>query len=331
MNRAILLFYGFTLAVFFSLYTPALSADAEIDATRGPGTYQDSVLNLDANITKEVNFGLGFEQATSSNSASLDPVKIYTGTLTVKSPEHYTFGLSGTDSPEQNDAKSAGWGVSAAYDSAEGQNWGGLDKGTAEDTAAGLAGENDKEPGNFTWGCSLSYDMDVMSELIDYNTYQKRLTKRGKVVYTAVNHSDWYSLKQSHVDPGVSFSLFQAVDLELGYSKYSYDRDVAVFSQRLAKLSALKIEKSANFGNTTALIDGFPDRISSAGIAVNPWDCLKVEFDWSRTIYVLAQPEEDSSTLNVYYNILSFLQVKAGYNVLSTGAVYTTAGIKWLW
>ena len=97
-----------------------------------------------------------------------------------------------------------------------------------------------------------------MSELIDYNTVQKRLARNGRAKLVAVDHSDWYALKQTHLDPGVTFNIFQVIDLNLGYSKYSYDKDVSVFSQRLAKLSGSKAVRNANFGNTTSLVDGFP-------------------------------------------------------------------------
>jgi hypothetical protein len=324
MKRSVIVRKG-CLFVALGCIFPALSfADIGVDNTQGPGAYQDSVLNVDADISKQLNFEAGYEQSTSSASTSSDLTKTYTADLTIKNIGHYAFGLSGSNSPEVNDAKSAGFGLNFSYNSA-------TSEADDVDSDTDTASDKDVEPENFTWGYSLAYNVNTLSEYIDYNTYQKRLAKNGKVKLLAVDHSDWYALKQTLFDPSLTCSIFQLFDLNLGYSMYSYDKDVSLFSQRLAKLSGLKGVKNANFGDTTSVIDGFPDYIACAGIAVSPLECLKLEYGWSRTVYVLDQPQEDSSTFTLYYTIWSTLQAKAAYNVLSTQVVYTTLGLTWLW
>jgi hypothetical protein len=272
-----------------------------MDVTHGPGTYQQSILNIDANVSKIVNFGLVYEQSSSTTSVTL--IKSYTAMVGIKPNKHWGFGLSGSNSPEADSAKSAGWGVNGGYNSGE---------------------------GDFTWEVSAAYNGTLSSEYIDYQSLKAQL-RNGKVKYVAIDHSQWMNLKQSDVDPTVTFGLFHVVDLAVGYSKFSYDRDVSVFSQKIAKLTGAKVVRNGNFGGVTSLIDGFPDRIASAGIGVSPLNSFRVSFDWARTDYVLDQPREDSSTYSLEYTFWSALQVKAAYNILAYRDTYTTVGLKWIW
>ncbi len=347
MNRCKILFLGSSLAALLCALPPLLIADIGVDNTQGPGSYQDSSLNLDANITKQVNFGLGYEQASSSSSVTPNLTKTYTGNISIKSGDHLTFGFNLLGSPEANDTKSSGWGASISYNSAKpappeekpgeaavkapdaAQAGDHDDQGDTQDAAQ--AADKDEDVEAFTWGCSLAYNAATLSEFIDYNTYQKRLAKNGKAKLVAIDHSDWYDLKQTHADPALTCELFELLDFNLGCSKYTYDKDVSLFSQKLAKLSGTKGVKNGSFGTNTALIDGFPDSVYSAGVSVSPWDSLKLELDWARTSYVLDQPQEDSTTFTVFYTISSTIQLKAGYNVLSTQAVYVLTGVKWIW
>ncbi len=321
MTKRSILRCSYFLGVLLCACSVASHADLGVENTQGPGSYQDSVLNLDADLTNQLNFAIGYEQAASSTSTSGDITKTYTAALTFKPLGHYSFGLNGSNSPEMNDARSTGWGANFSYTSAMPE--------ISSDTVA--AGEKEAGPENFTWGFSAAYGANILGEYIDYNTYQKKSLRKGKFILLAVDHSDWYSLKQTVCSPGLTCTLFQLIDLNAGYSRYSYDKDIGIFSQRLTRLSGSKGVKNANFGAATGAIDGFPDNSACAGIAVSPLDCLKLEYAWSRTVYVLDQPQEDSSTFTLYYTVLSTLQLKAAYNILSTNVVYTTLGLKWLW
>ena len=94
MTRSGAFLYRCFIAALLCISPGILLADAGIDNTQGPGSYQDSVFNIDANISKQVNIGAGYEQTASSSSASMDPAKTYSGNLNIKAGENYTIGLN---------------------------------------------------------------------------------------------------------------------------------------------------------------------------------------------------------------------------------------------
>ena len=303
-------------AVLVFLCPALLMADIGLDVTNGPGVYQDSVLNLGANASKKINIGFGYEQACSTTSTTM--TKTYSADLGYKAGEHWNLGLNVSNSPEANDTKSMGWGISAGYSSETNQE------------NAGNQSSGPAETQNFTWGIGLAFNSTAMSEYIDYQTLKARIQKR-KIKYVTVEHSQWLDLRQTDLDPSLTFGFFGIVNLNLGYSKYSYDRDVGLFSQRLSSLSGKKAVRNANVDGTLSSIDGFPDRIASAGIGIVPFENASMEYDWSRTVYVLDQPQEDSSTVSLSYTFWSMVNVKASYNVLAYRDTYTTLGLNWVW
>jgi hypothetical protein len=319
----------FVMLMIPALCPAVLRADIGMDVTRGPGSYQDSVLNGEVNASKEVSVGLGYEQATSTASSTLTTT--YLASLGYKPDGHWNFGLNGSEAPEADSAKAAGWGLSCGYNSQ--LNDSSDNKEASPKDEVPVFEKSDKSVNcnkNFTWGANLAYNSMTLSDHVDYQTIKAQVIKR-KISYTTVDHSQWMDLKQTDLDPTFSFEFFGLVDLQVGYANYSYDRNVSVFSQRLSKISAAKTVRNANFGGVNSLIDGFPDRISSAGISCAPLENAKIEFDWSRTVYVLDQPQEDSSTFSIAYKFWSAINVKAAYNVVAYRDIYTSLGLEWVW
>jgi hypothetical protein len=229
-----------------------------------------------------------------------------------------TLGASLLDFPEQNDAKSFGWGVNAVYDS--------LNSSSSVENSGGGSFQN------FTVNISLSYNSVIFAEDISYDTLKVRLNKRGQIVSTAqVSYSQWIELRQDCISPIVTLSFFKIIDLTSGYAIYSYNQNVGDFSQKLAKLTSLKTVKNANFSGATSLVNGFPNNIFSVGAAYSIIDDFKINYDWSRTNYELDVPKIDSSTLTLTYTLISTLELKASYNILSNSQVFTGSGIKWIW
>jgi len=284
-----------------------MRADVGLEFMRGSNDYTQDTFNLDINLSSSTSLNFTDEQVVMSSYTSL--VKTYSADLNYKFNEYFNIGVNGSVSPETDDAKSAGWGANAAYNS------GGDD---------------------FSWGISLPYSQTTLAQ---YWQASSVITNARTKKTRTVASSGWTDLVQSNIAPSINFGLFGAITLNMGYSYYSYNRDLDNFSNNLSRLTgtintakgARSAATTASFGNLPSLIYGFPVNIYSAGISDEPLDSLTIGYDWSDTTYALEQPEIETSTLSVSYLFGPVIKVKASYESLSNNDVYKTAGIQWLW
>lgn len=304
------------LFVLMAAACPVLRADMGLTATRGPGDYRENLLSLDVKLAPAARLGLGYQQVSSSAAAAV--TRTYSANLTGTFGRHVTAGLSGASTPEVNGERSMAWGTNIGY-----------------------TGGGDR----LGWGVSFGYTHTLLSEYWQSSRTVDVTNRNGKITGTrTINASGWQNLNQGALTPTLSFSFFGVVDLSLGYSAYAYDRDLLGFSTLLANSSGQTAETagpgnsgrtlttttSFDYGGMPSLIDGFPDHVCQAGVSVQPLDKLSVSYTWSRTGYVLDQPEEYSSNVQASYTFFSVLRVSAGCTSATNGT-YTQAGLQWVW
>jgi hypothetical protein len=211
-----------------------------------------------------------------------------------------------------NGSRSAGWGASATY-------------GRGNDL--------------FSWSAGLACNQTSLAEYWESVTTIQHLNGKNPKTTTTVS-SGWQHLLQTSFTPLLYADLFDyRVSLSCGYSVYSYDHDVAAYSDALARISDGEVvtrgnnvtSTSADYGNLASIVGGFPSHVLSAGAGVFPLQRLRLGYDWSETAYVLANPSVYTSTFSAAYTFYSTLRARLAYSLLSNDETYIALGMAVVW
>jgi hypothetical protein len=267
-----------------------LFAGVGLDVTSGPDDYRQNYFSFDANVSKSVYLGLGYGQ--SSSSPSLSVARSYSGNLGVTLNDHFGAGFSISVSPEVDNTRSSGWGMSGSY-------YGGSDA--------------------FAWGATLALNRTVFSEFTTVTTVNKK-----NQVFTS---GQWTDLAQNSFGPSLNCTIAGRLGLSCGLASYGYNNNLSNFSQNLTRL------EKKNFVTTieTPSLEGFPDRVVSAGASFLFFNKLRASCDWSRTTYVLDQPPTNSSTFGLSFTPVKMLEIRGNFNIVDARNTYYTLGMRFIW
>ncbi len=277
--------------LFINVAAAPLRADVGLNYTQGSDDFRQHSLALDMSLSRRMNLFLDYS-VSRSNSSPAD-TKVYSGFFDLRMNDFVSLGLEVSLSPETEDSRSSGWGIS-----------GSLNRGESP----------------FEWGVALGYNRTTFSEHATYLTYQANRRRWN-------SRDEWLDLGRQEISPSLFCTLYGLFHARAGVHYYSYDKALDSFSGELSRLS----KRTVITTDMLSLLDEFPERIVSSGVSVVPLEKLIFSLDWSRTFFVLDNPNEDSLTYALSYRLMNHLTVKGSYNRVAYRDGYYSLGMSFSW
>jgi hypothetical protein len=284
------LLFGAVAAVVLCTVPAGLQAGISLDITRGSEQYYQQSLTADLSPTDA--WYLAAVYSRSNSDDTLAPTATYALQSSLALSPRFTLGLTGSVSPETVVTRASGLGASGTWSG----HW----------------------RGNISWQATVRCARNAYAEKTEY-TDDTAATPR--IV------TNWLDLTQTLIEPSGAVTFKGKYTLSFGIIGYSYDRELAAFSQNLSQLEELL---PAGTG-MSALVSGFPGSIVHAGITAGVLPRMNITYVGARTVYAASQqPDEFSSFIGLSWAALPVLEVRGSYNAISTGSYYS-CGFHWLW